>query len=199
MRHVEGAGRMATLRRARHFVLRDEGEVTVRSAAPADARAVRALLDAVAAEPATPILHLPGSCSVREMRAEILQAAAAEDRIMLVAVVDGEVAGHLVLAGVGHPFSPHVCEVGLAVAAAYRRLGMAEALMEVALAWAARRPFRRVVAAVFPHNEAALRLFATHGFAREGERSEQYWRLGRYFGEVLLARRLTPDEMEGRQ
>jgi putative acetyltransferase len=190
---------MATLRRAQHFVLRDEGEVTVRSAAPADARAVRALLDAAAAEPSTPILHVPGSCSVRGMRAEILEAAASADHIMLVAVVDGEVVGHLVLAGVGHPFSPHVCEVGLAVAAAHRRLGVASALMDVALAWAARRPFRRVLAAVFPHNEAALRLFARHGFQREGERSEQYWRGDRYFDEVLLARRLAPGEADGRQ
>jgi L-phenylalanine/L-methionine N-acetyltransferase len=190
---------MATLRRARQFVLRDEGEVTARSAAPADARAVRALLDAVAAEPSTPILHVPGSCSVRGMRAEIFEAAAAADRITLVAVVDAEVAGHLVLAGVGHPFSPHVCEVGLAVAAAQRRLGVASALLDVALVWAAQRPFRRVLAAVFPHNEAALRFFGAHGFVREGERSEQYRRDGRYFGEVLLARRLAPGEAGGRQ
>jgi RimJ/RimL family protein N-acetyltransferase len=190
---------MATLRRTQPYALRDRGEVTVRSAAPADARAVRALLDAVAAEPSTPILHLPGSCSLRAMRTEILEADAAADRIMLVAVVDGQVAGHLVLLGTGHPFSPHVAEVGLAVAADRRRLGVASALMEVALPWAARRPFRRVVAAVFPHNEAALSLFAAHGFRREGERREQYWRGGRYFDEVLLALTLASDEAGGRR
>ena len=190
---------MATLRRAQPYALRDEGEVTVRSAAPADARAVRALLDTVAAEPFTPILHLPGSCSLRTMRAEILEAAAAADRIMLVAVVDGLLAGHLVLAGTRHPFSPHVAEVGLAVAADRRRLGVASALMGVALPWAARRPFRRVVAAVFPHNEAALRLFAAQGFRREGERHEQYCRGGRYFAEVLLALTLAPVEAGGRR
>jgi RimJ/RimL family protein N-acetyltransferase len=190
---------MATLRRTQPYALREEGEVTVRSAAPADARAVRALMDAVAAESLTPILHLPGSCSVRGMRAEILEAAAAADRIMLVAVVDGAVAGHLVLAGTGHPFSPHVAEVGLAVAADRRRLGVASALVDVALPWAARRPFRRVLAAVFPHNEPALRFFATHGFRREGERHEQYLRDGRYFDEVLLALTLAPVEAGGRR
>lgn len=174
---------MATLRRTQPYELRDGCEVTVRSAAPADARAVRALLDAVAAEPFTPILHMPGSCSVRGMRAEILEAAA----------------GHLVLAGTGHPFSPHVAEVGLAVAVDRRRLGVASALMDVALPWAARRPFRRVLAAVFPHNEAALRFFATHGFRREGERYEQYRRGGRYFDEVLLALTLAPVEAGGRR
>jgi RimJ/RimL family protein N-acetyltransferase len=189
---------MATLRRAQPYVLRDEGELTVRSAAPADARAVRALLDEVAAEPLTPILHIPGSCSARAVRADILHAAAADDRIMLVAVADGEVAGHLVLAGTGHPFSPHVAEVGLAVAADRRRLGVASALMEVALPWAARRPFRRVIAAVFPHNEAALRFFATRGFQREGERHQQYWREGRYFDEVLLALTLASPAAGGR-
>ena len=178
---------MSTLRRAQHFRLRDDREVTVRSAAPTDARAVRALLDGVAAEPSTPILHVPGSCTLRAMRAEIFQAAAEADRIMLVARVDGDLVGHLVLVGLGHPFSPHVCEVGLAVAAGHRRLGVASALMDVALPWAARRPFRRVCAAVFPHNEAALRFFAVNGFRREGERNDQYWRDGHYLNEVLLA------------
>jgi L-amino acid N-acyltransferase YncA len=190
---------MVTLRRAQPFVLRDDREVTVRSAAPADARAVRALLDAVAAEPSTPILHLPGSCSVRGMRAQIFEAAAVADRVMLVAVDDGEVAGHLILAGVGHPFSPHVAEVGLAVAADQRRLGTASALMDVALPWAARHGFRRVLAAVFPHNKAALRFFAARGFRQEGERPEQYRREGRHLGEILLAVCLPPDEAGGRR
>ena len=178
---------MSTLRRAQHFALRDDREVRVRSAAPTDARAVRALLDEVAAEPDMPMLHVPGSCSVRAMRAEVFQAAAEADRIMLVARVDGDLVGHLVLVGTGHPFSPHVCEVGLVVAAEHRRLGVASALMDVALPWAGRRPFRRVCAAVFPHNEAALHFFAVHGFRREGERHEQYWREGQYLSEVLLA------------
>jgi RimJ/RimL family protein N-acetyltransferase len=128
-----------------------------------------------------------------------MEASAAADRIMLVAVVDARVAGHLVLAGTGHPFSPHVAEVGLAVAADRRRIGVASALMDVALPWAARRPFRRVVAAVFPHNEAALAFFAAYGFRREGERRGQYWRGGRFFDEVQLAVTLAPVEAGGRR
>jgi RimJ/RimL family protein N-acetyltransferase len=178
---------MATLRRARRFVLADDREVSVRSAVPADARPLRALLDAVAAEPSTPILHLPGGRSLRALRAEILEASGGTDRLLLVALVDGALAGHLALAGSGHPFARHVCEVGLAVAQPLRRVGVASALMDVALPWAARHSFTRVTAGVFPHNGAALAFFSRYGFRREGLRVGQYVRAGRVYDEVLLA------------
>jgi len=183
---------MATLRRARRFVLADDREVSVRSAAPSDVRALRALLDAVAAEPSTPILHVPGSRTLRGLRAEVLEASGAADRLLLVALVDGTLAGHLALAGTAHPFAPHVCEVGVAVAAPFRRLGVASALMDVALPWAARHAYTRVTAGVFPHNRGALAFFSRYGFGREGVRTGQYLRGGNLYDEVLLAVRPRP-------
>jgi RimJ/RimL family protein N-acetyltransferase len=183
---------MATLRRARHFALTDDREVSVRSAMPTDARDLRGLLDAVAAEPSVPILHVPGSRTLRGLRAEIVEASGAADQLLLVALVDGALAGHLALAGAGHPFARHVCEVGVAVAAASRRVGVGSALMDVALPWAVRHGYTRVTAGVFPHNRAALAFFARHGFAREGVRAGQYMRDDRLYDEVLLAARPQP-------
>ena len=182
---------MGTLRRASHFILRDGRPVQVRSATPSDARAVRTLMDASAAEAGTPILHVAGSSSLRSLRGELGDAALARDRLMLVAHVDGVLVGHLVLAGSTHPYARHVCELGIAVAADARGLGVGAALLDVALPWAARHPFSRVCASVFPHNERALRFLEAHGFTREGVRRERFWRVDRYFDEVLLSRPLT--------
>jgi L-phenylalanine/L-methionine N-acetyltransferase len=181
---------VVTLRRVSSFALADDSQVAVRSAAPADARGVCALLDAVAAEPDTPLLHVPCSCSVRTLRAQIDHAATDPRDLMLVAQVDGDLVGHLSLAGDRHPYSGHVCEIGLAVRADRRGKGVGSALLDVALPWAARRPYSKVVAGVFPHNRPALRFFAVHGFLREGQLHAHYAREGGTYDEVLMARPL---------
>ena len=150
----------------------------MRPAVGADARAVRALIDAVAAEPDVPLLATPGSISLRDVKRLIARARATRAACFLVAEVGGQIAGNLGGAGLAFAPSAHVFEFGMSVAAAYRGLGVGSALLEAALAWAAAAGFAKVVLSAFPHNARAIAFYERHGFTFEGRRARQFRRDG---------------------
>jgi len=93
-------------------------------------------------------------------------------RVMLVAVEDGRVVGHLGLDVAGHG----VASLGMAVAAASRGRGVGSALLAEAVATARRLGAHKVALQVWPHNAAALALYRRFGFAEEGRLRRHYRR-----------------------
>jgi len=160
----------------------------VRPAVGADARAVSAMIDAVAAEPDVPLLATPGSISLRDVKTLIGRSQRDPRGAFLVAEVDGVIAGNLGGAGLAFAPSAHVFEVGMSVAAAYRGLGVGSALLETVVGWAADAGFAKVVLSAFPHNERAIAFYQRHGFTFEGRRARQFRREERYYDEVLMGR-----------
>lgn len=189
---------MAMMRRVSRFELADGRQLDVRSAAPADARALRRLLDEIGSEPEAAILHVPGSCTIRSLRGQIAAAAGEPGDLMLSALVAGELVGHLALSTDPLPASRHVCRLGVAVRAAQRGVGVGSALLDVALSWAARHGIGKVTISVVAHNDRAVRFFAGHGFRREGLRAGQFVRMGCQIDEVLMALTALPDSTQGR-
>jgi RimJ/RimL family protein N-acetyltransferase len=189
---------VAMVRSMARFRLDDGREIGVRSAVSADARSLKSLLDQVGGEPRVTILHEPGSRTARWLRGQIAAAAAQPVELMLVAVLEGRLVGHLALVADQRPYSHHVCELGIAVSSAERGLGVGSALLDVALPWAARHGLRKAVVGVLAHNGRALHFFATHGFAREGLRAGQYLLAGVSYDEVIMARLLAADAGGGR-
>jgi len=115
------------------------------------------------------------------------ERAAPED--VLVALVDGEVAGYVKL-GRATPLaaSDHVATVnGLAVSPAFRRRGVGRALMDAAAGEARRRGARRLTLRVLGPNEDARRLYESAGFVVEGVQREEFLLEGRYVDDVLMA------------
>ena len=86
----------------------------------------------------------------------------------LVAVANGAIVGELTVS----PIRFGVGEVGMMVAADWRRRRVGTALIAAAIAWARARGLHKLSLAVFPHNEAALALYRTFGFVEEGYRRE---------------------------
>ena len=166
----------------------DGQQLVVRAGVAADARAVRDLIDAVAAEPDVPLLATPGSIGLREVKSMIGRGGRDPRSLFLVAEIGGVVAGNL--GGSGLPFAPsaHVFEFGMSVGARYRGLGVGSALLEQAIAWAAGAGFTKVILSAFPHNTRAIAFYERHGFTLEGRRALQFCRAGRYFDELLMGR-----------
>ena len=166
----------------------DGRTLVVRAGVPSDARAVRDLIDAVAAEPDVPLLATPGSIGLRDVKGMIGRGARDPRSLFLVAEVAGVVAGDL--GGSGLPFAPsaHVFEFGMSVGARYRGLGVGSALLEQALVWAGAAGFSKVILSAFPHNTRAIAFYERHGFTLEGRRALQFCRAGRYLDEVLMGR-----------
>ena len=77
----------------------------------------------------------------------------------------GELAGRLSLARDPHPGSAHVADLGLMVSRAHRRKGVGWLLLEQAVEWGRASGVEKLELHVFPHNEAAIRLYERFGFA----------------------------------
>jgi ribosomal protein S18 acetylase RimI-like enzyme len=111
---------------------------------------------------------------------------------VLVAVVDGEVAGYLRLnRGSRFRSSDHVLTVnGVAVDPARQGRGIGRALIDAAIAEARARGARRLTLRVFSPNERARRLYESAGFVVEGVLRDEFFLDGRYVDDILMAREL---------
>jgi RimJ/RimL family protein N-acetyltransferase len=161
----------------------------VRRAQPGDAGALVALAEAVASEPEGWLISDGSWRTPGEERRFLRALRRYSDAAVFVAETDGGtgIVGRLSLGRDPHPASRHVADLGLMVAADYRRRGVGQALLEQAVHWARDTGVRKLELHVFPHNEAALALYERFGFRREGYRRSHYRRGREYLDAILMA------------
>ena len=165
--------------------------VRIRAAEPGDASELVALASAVGAEPGGWLLADSRWRSVAAERRYVRALRRHPDGALIVAEVDGVIAGRLSLSRDPHPSSAHVADLGLMVAAAHRRRGIGTALLAAAEQWARARGVSKLELHVFPHNEAAIALYESCGYEREGFRRRQYRRPdGTFIDAVLMAKQV---------
>ena len=80
----------------------------------------------------------------------------------------------------------------IAIADAWRDVGMGGVLVRAALAWATQRDLVKVQLGVFPDNERAIAVYERAGFVREGLRRRQYRVDDELRDELLMAWFPTP-------
>jgi len=164
--------------------------VKIRAAEPKDAQELVALAEDVGREPGDFLLTTDAWRTVAEERRYIRAVRDHPDAAVYVAEVDGIVAGRLSLARDSHGASSHVADLGLMVAARYRRRGIGWALLEQAVGWAGGSGVRKLELHVFPWNEPAVRLYEAFGFVREGLRVGHYARGSEDVDAVLMGYRV---------
>jgi ribosomal protein S18 acetylase RimI-like enzyme len=148
--------------------------LVVRPAEPGDAEELAALVGAVRAEPQGWLVDDAGRGGVTAERRYLRFVAGHPDAAVLVAELDGALVGRLSVARDLHPSSAHVADIGLVVGAAYRRRGVGRALLEAVEEWAGAAGVLKLELHVLPHNEAAISLYESAGYEREGYRAGQY-------------------------
>jgi ribosomal protein S18 acetylase RimI-like enzyme len=106
----------------------------------------------------------------RQVRARWKDLVKTGEGVILVAVDDGggPPAGLAAMVGFLSP------ELGMLVRASRRGQGVGDALVAACVEWARARGAREVVLHVFPHNTAAIALYAKHGFVERGVLREEY-------------------------
>jgi RimJ/RimL family protein N-acetyltransferase len=162
--------------------------VIIRPAHPRDAGPLVALAEDVSAEPEGWLISDGGWRTVADERRYLRALRRYRDAAVFVAeVADDGIVGRLSLGRDPHPASRHVADLGLMVAAAYRRRGIGRALLDQAVDWARAAGVRKLELHVFPHNEAAIALYESFGFTREGYRKEHYRRGRGYVDAILMA------------
>ena len=146
--------------------------IVVRPAEPPDADQLVRLAAAVGREPGEWLLTTETWRSAADERRYLKAVRRHSDAAVFVAVDDdvGRVVGRLSVARDPHPASAHVADLGLMVAAEYRRRGIGRSLLATAVEWARAADVRKLELHVFPWNEPAIRLYEEFGFEREGVR-----------------------------
>lgn len=179
---------MALLREEVRSTLGDGREVVVRSATVRDARRVRDLLDAVAAEPGPYVLLAPGQLDHRDWKRRIVDCRRDDVSLFVVAEVDGRPACVAGLHPDPHPGAAHVRQLGMSVAREFRRQGVGSLVMAAVMDWARDRGVVKVELGVFPQNEAAIAFYRSCGFVDEGCRRAHYARGDALLDEVVMGR-----------
>jgi len=161
------------------------GGVEIRRATAADEAELLALDRATWSTLATPAPPPPDARGFFEARTG--------PRDVLVAVVDGAVAGYASLGPASPvPANEHVLMLhGLAVDPALQGRGLARRLVAAAVEEARGRGARRLRLRVLGHNAAARRVYEACGFAVEGVLREEFRLDGRYVDDVLMAADLS--------
>jgi RimJ/RimL family protein N-acetyltransferase len=159
----------------------------VRRAVPDDATNLVALAEAVGREEGRWILATDRWRTVSDERRFLRSVQSHTDAAVYVAEDDGRVVARLSLARDPHPASRHVADLGLMVAEDHRRLGIGNALLAEAVAWARSVDVSKLELHVFPWNEPALRLYSSFGFEEEGYRRRHYARDGELVDAILMA------------
>ncbi|MFP5320091.1 MAG: N-acetyltransferase family protein [Acidimicrobiia bacterium] len=107
-----------------------------------------------------------------ERRERFLAALAGDHAALLVAEEGEQVVGMLTLSVAGYG----VADIGMCVDAEWRGRGVGGALVGEAVATARGLGAHKVALQVWPHNQAALRLYRRHGFVEEGRLRRHYRR-----------------------
>jgi RimJ/RimL family protein N-acetyltransferase len=163
-------------------------EFTIRPAEPSDAPALVALGRAVGVEPGGWLITTSDWRSAGDERRYLKALRRYPHAAVYVAATPaGDVVARLSLARDNHPASSHVADLGLMVAASHRRRGIGRALLDQAVAWAREHGVSKLELHVFPHNDAAIALYESFGFVREGYRKSHYRRPDGYVDAILMA------------
>jgi RimJ/RimL family protein N-acetyltransferase len=171
--------------------------ITVRRAEPQDADQLVRLAAAVGREPGEWLLTTETWRSAADERRYLKAVRRHSDAAVFVAIdeEDDALVGRLSLARDPHPASAHVADLGLMVAARYRRRGIGRALLDAAVEWARESGIRKLELHVFPWNEPAIRLYDSFGFEREGVRRGHYSRDGADVDALLMAYHLSSESV----
>ena len=163
--------------------------ITVRRAEPPDADQLVRLAAAVGREPGEWLLTTETWRTAADERRYLKAVRRHADAAVFIAVDDEQdtVVGRLSVARDPHPASTHVADLGLMVAAEYRRQGIGRTLLTTAVKWASSAGIRKLELHVFPWNEPAIRLYESFGFDREGMRRAHYSRDGADVDAILMA------------
>jgi RimJ/RimL family protein N-acetyltransferase len=156
----------------------------VRPATPGDANALVALGRAVAGEDEGWLTY---NRRASDERRTLKGVRRDPNAAVFVAETPAGIVGRLSIARDNNPFSHHVAELGLMVAATERRRGFGTALMDEGVKWARGAGITKIELHVFPHNDPAIALYRKLGFREEGHRRRHY-RIGeKYVDAILMA------------
>jgi ribosomal protein S18 acetylase RimI-like enzyme len=159
-------------------------QVQIRTARESDAESIREAVMAIAAEKW--YLATLDGFSLEETRA-FLRRIVEGNLLQVTAFVEDKVVGFCDILPNPAPGFTHIARLGMGVLLEWRRHGIGRRLLEACLALAKNAHLEKVELEVFSDNIAAIRLYESFGFSREGVRVRSRKLDGRYQDLELMA------------
>jgi RimJ/RimL family protein N-acetyltransferase len=168
--------------------LKDGTQITIREAQTTDAQAVIDYLDAVVGE--TDFLTFgPGEFgyTVDAEVSYIEKMRAADNCLMLVAIVDGRIVGICGFNGAPRSRVHHQGEMGITVLRRYWGLGIGTRLIESLIAWAkAGGVVRKINLRTREDNRRAIALYKRLGFVVQGTLTREFLVDGQFYSSMAM-------------
>jgi ribosomal protein S18 acetylase RimI-like enzyme len=161
-----------------------ERQVQIRPARESDAEPIREAVKAIAAEKW--YLATVDGFSLEQTR-EFLKHIVEGDLPQVMAVAEETVVGFCDILPNSAAGFTHVARLGMGVRSEWRRQGIGRRLLEACIALAKNADIEKVELEVFSDNIAAVRLYESFGFSREGVRVRGRKLHDRYQDVVLMA------------
>jgi diaminopimelate decarboxylase len=163
--------------------------ITLRPAAPQDARSFLAFWKAIVGEGGY-VRSEEVDTPARVYRARFRRSWT-DREAQVVALDAGRVVGHVYIQREAHPVTRHVATLGIAVSADRRGQGIGRALMAEAFRWAVSSGVEKIMLSVYPHNDAAIALYRRFGFVEEGRLVGHSRKSSGYEDEILMSAWIT--------
>jgi RimJ/RimL family protein N-acetyltransferase len=180
---------------AKEVTLKNSQVATIRQARPEDAAPLLAYVNRVTGE--TDFLASgEGELDwpVEKERQFIEDYRAADNKVLLVAEIEGDIAAVAGFTGDARPRLRHSGELGVMVSRRYWGLGLGSALMDALIEWArASGVVRKIGLRVRVDNNRAVRLYERLGFAREGLATRQFLVAGTFYDGYIMGMDIDPD------
>jgi RimJ/RimL family protein N-acetyltransferase len=172
----------------RQFTLTDGRALVIKEAETGDAAAVVAALNRIGGQ--TDFLTFGENGFAVSVEAQESVIAIFQERpnaLMLLAEVEGNLAGVLTFEGGPRPRLAHTGEFGISLLQAYWGLGIGTRLLEGMIEWAkASGVVRKINLRVHEHNQQALSLYQKLGFQPEGIITREYLIDGQFYANILM-------------
>jgi len=170
-------------------------DLRIRPAVPEDADAIAAYMHRLYSEPHNNVSHDPGqgAITVEETLAYIARLNTTPDSgIYVVATIGNAIVGDARWTRGSRLTNRHAATMGFSVDAAWRRRGIATALMHYMMAWAREHALVRLELKVFSRNTAAIALYQKFGFREEGRHPYAFCKQGIWVNDLTMALVLPP-------
>lgn len=120
---------------------------------------------------------------------------AADNCLILLGEVGGNLAGVCSLAGKKRPRIRHAADLGLSVLKHCQNQGLGRAMLEIAIQWArGSGALRKINLKVRADNQKAADLYERLGFVKEGLATREFWISGRFFDCIVMGLSIDPPD-----
>lgn len=179
---------------ARHALLKNNLQLTLREAEPRDAEQLLAFINQVAGESEN-ITFGPGEfeLSVEEERAFLQRTAESSTSLYVIAEVAGEIVGTLSFSAGKRPRLQHAGEFGMTVLRRYWNVGMGSHMLTYLIDWAKQTgTIRKIDLRVRVDNLSAIHLYEKFGFVQEGRLTRAFYLHGQFIDVYVMGLQLDP-------